>query len=158
MSNKGIDHPSYKHGFTINHKLSRLYKIWIGIKTRVNNPKNKDFNYYGGRGIKICHEWNDYVAFMKWSLENGYNDNLQIDRKDSNADYCPANCRWVDRYTNIMNRRIRSDFGIYKRGTIYRISIRRNKKLYYGGVSRDYKEAIQKRDELRNKLNPNLTL
>ena len=51
---------------------------------------------YGGKGIRVCQEWLDNPElFEEWSLENGYEDNLTIDRIDSTKDYCPDNCRWV---------------------------------------------------------------
>lgn len=84
---------------------TRLYGIWLGMRTRCNNPNHKDFKYYGQRGIKVCDEWNNYLTFKKWSLEHGYADNLTLDRTDSDGDYCPDNCRWVTRIEQGRNRR-----------------------------------------------------
>lgn len=73
---------------------SRLYRIWCRIKQRCNNLNDSDYPYYGGRGICICYAWsNDFQEFEKWSLMNGYNDALTIDRIDVNDNYCPENCR-----------------------------------------------------------------
>ena len=36
---------------------TRLYNIWLKLKYRVLNPKNKNYIDYGGRGVKVCEEW-----------------------------------------------------------------------------------------------------
>ena len=66
------------------------------MKARCNNPKNKDYRWYGEKGIKVCQEWvEDPSSFETWALQNGYKENLTIDRKDENKDYCPENCTWI---------------------------------------------------------------
>lgn len=96
---------SYKHGMY----KSRLNKEYRGIKQRCYNPKNTRYEYYGGRGIKICDEWlgkEGFANFMNWSLENGYNDKLTLDRIEVDKSYSPSNCRWVDMKVQARNRRI----------------------------------------------------
>lgn len=88
----------------------RLYKIFTGMKTRCYNKNRDDYKHYGKKGIKICDEWkNDFKSFYDWAIENGYQDDLTIDRKDVNGDYNPNNCRWVDKKTQSRNtRKLRS--------------------------------------------------
>ena len=64
---------------------------------------------YGGRGIKICPEWDHpkgHVAFISWALANGWAEGLQIDRADNNGGYSPENCRFVTLKENLKNREV----------------------------------------------------
>jgi hypothetical protein len=84
---------------------TRIYRIWKNMRGRCRNPRNPQYPRYGGRGISICQEWNDYPAFRDWALAHGYRDDLSIERVDVNGNYCPANCTWADAYTQSRNRR-----------------------------------------------------
>jgi len=101
------------HGLSGNNK--RLYKIWKEMRYRCNNPTNKSYERYGGRGIKVCDEWNNnFVSFYKWSIENGYREDvaesgrnrLSLDRIDNDGDYEPSNCRWTTDHIQVLNKRI----------------------------------------------------
>jgi len=84
---------------------TRLHNIWIGARQRCRNPKNKGFPNYGGRGIRFDPSWDDFVAFRDWSLANGYNADLELDRIDVDGPYSPDNCRWTTRRVNAQNTR-----------------------------------------------------
>jgi len=84
------------HGFRIGRNMPRIYKTWLNMKDRCYNPHNKDYRLYGERGIIVCEEWRrDFLTFHDWAMKNGYADNLEIDRINSNGNYEPGNCRFV---------------------------------------------------------------
>ena len=82
---------------------TRIYNIWVCMKTRCNNISD---DRYGGRGISVCEEWkDDFQSFYDWSILNGYEDNLTIERKDVNGNYCPENCCWIPLAEQGLNKR-----------------------------------------------------
>lgn len=95
-----------KHGYARrgdNH--SRLYSVWGGMMQRCLNPRSTNYKNYGGRGICICDDWKNFENFKDWSLQNGYQENLSIDRIDVNGDYCPQNCKWSTNIEQANNKR-----------------------------------------------------
>ncbi|GAK09592.1 hypothetical protein [Geomicrobium sp. JCM 19038] len=100
--NNGKNNGNYEHGLFDQN----LYKRWQGMKTRCYNSKTSQYKDYGGRGIIICDEWlNDFKSFYRWAIDNGYKENLQIDRIDNDGNYEPSNCRWVTLKQNSNKRR-----------------------------------------------------
>lgn len=94
---------STKHG----KRYERIYSIYCDMKKRCYNNHSAGYKNYGGKGIKICDAWfNNFMSFYEWSMENGYKDNLTIDRIDSSGNYEPSNCQWITRSENISKRNI----------------------------------------------------
>ena len=92
-----------------NHKLhgmsrTRIYNIWSTMKQRCTNPHHCKYKNYGGRGVSIADDWNSFSAFYEWAIQNGYDENLTLDRICSDGDYEPHNCRWVNQREQQNNR------------------------------------------------------
>ena len=86
----------------------RIYSIYHNMKSRCYLPTFSRYNYYGARGIQVCNEWlgkGGFNNFYNWAINNGYRDNLTIDRIDNTQGYFPINCRWVSMSTQNNNTR-----------------------------------------------------
>ena len=93
----------YKSKEPINY--ARIYTTWLNMRNRCNNPKSEHYSRYGGRGIKVCPEWDSFDEFEKWAYESGYNDTLTIDRVNNDKGYSPDNCRWATPKQQANNRK-----------------------------------------------------
>lgn len=91
---------SMRHGMS----KSRIFKIWAGIRKRCNNPKMKSYDRYGGRGIKVCPQWDAFIGFYN-DMRHGYADHLTLERINPDGDYEPNNCRWATMKEQARNKR-----------------------------------------------------
>jgi hypothetical protein len=73
------------------------------MRTRCNNPRRGDWEYYGGRGIRICSQWDDFEVFLADMGERP--PGTTLDRRDTDGDYTPENCRWLPLEQQSANRR-----------------------------------------------------
>lgn len=91
------------HGMSTGN---RLYRVWQSMRTRCNNEHRHNYQRYGGRGIKVCPEWDRFDGFYKWaSSQRGHDDtSFQLDRIDNDGPYSPENCRFVSGATNCRNK------------------------------------------------------
>ena len=138
------------HGLR-NH---RFYKTWKHMVDRCNNPKIKAYKDYGGRGISVCEEWLDIRNFVDWcDLTHPNQEGYTLDRINNDKGYSPENCRWVDKSTQAINRRMRrtntSGFvgvGFNKSKGKWEASLKLNNIYKYIGRFNTIEEAAQARD------------
>lgn len=94
--------PARSHGDT----GTRLHRIWQNMKARCYGKYSREYENYGGRGIVVCDEWrNSYEKFKEWAISNGYDENLTIDRINTDGNYEPSNCRWITNKEQQNNKR-----------------------------------------------------
>ena len=138
------------------HKMRdhRLYSIWSSMKNRCSCKNNTQYEYYGGIGISVCDEWMKFEPFFDWAMNNGYKDDLTLDRINPNKNYQPSNCRWADKATQARNTKLdkRSTTGVKgvsfdKRTQKYHASICVNSKRKSLGYHKTLEEAKLARQE-----------
>ena len=147
---------------------TKIYRMWVGIKHRCNSKKSDSYYRYGGRGIKVCSEWSDnYLTFKSWALDNGFSDELTIDRIDNDKGYYPENCRFTDYFTQSANKSLSSNntsgyigVGRWGRCSSWKAQVMSKGKVVFNELFKDKKDAVIARDEfiLANKLPHKLNL
>ena len=106
-----------KHGGCKSGVDKRLYRVWKSMRQRCYLKSNYGYPRYGGRGIRVCKEWEDFGVFRAWALSNGYDITAErgkttLDRIDNDGDYCPENCRFANSIVQANNK------GINKRNVL----------------------------------------
>lgn len=135
------------HGLTNSDE----YRVWNGMKQRCQNPKDKAFNNYGGRGIFVCPSWDDFQNFIN-DMGVKPSSNSTIERVDNNKGYNKQNCIWADRSSQSINQRIRKDSTTNHKGVSfsktrgeYLAYINKDKKRKWLGFFKDIQGAINAR-------------
>lgn len=119
-----------KKEVALKRDYPRLYNVWNSMRRRCNDERNHKYPMYGGRGIKVCDEWNTFENFLNWALDTGYDSTAKysectIDRIDTDSNYEPGNCRWVNAKAQANNTR-------------------KNRKITIGGETKTFAEWERK--------------
>jgi len=135
------------------HGKSRtnLYKVWVQMKQRCNNPKDASYYKYGATGIKVDDSWDTFEPFAEWSKANGYIKGLTIDRENGNLGYSPTNCRWVNSSIQAINTKLSTKNttgykGINIRNNKYIVRVTNKGKRVQVGAFTTLNEAVKARD------------
>ena len=162
--NKSCGCSIYAHNGLIM-KNKRLYDIWYAMKRRCDDKNSGSYERYGAIGASYCDEWKAYENFYDWTVKNGYEKGLTLDRIDTSKPYSPDNCRWVDYYFQNQNKKIfhnnttgYTGVSYDKKRDKYIASIQRNDLLLRLGVYDDIELAIEARKEAERYFKENKTL
>lgn len=134
--------------------MTSEYWAWVSMRQRCNNKNLPTYKLYGGRGIKICKEWDTFEGFFK-DMGKKPGAKYSLDRIDVNGDYEPSNCRWATKLQQVLNRRDMPNAngfrGIRKKYHTYQARITVDYKEIYLGSFKTLEEAINARKEAEKK-------
>lgn len=91
-----------KHGHSSGGLRSPTYHSWQAMKDRCRRRDQWHWPKYGGRGIKVCPQWDE--SFEQFLKDMGDRPpRMSLDRINNDGDYEPGNCRWADAKTGLIN-------------------------------------------------------
>lgn len=153
---KNYQLPRYKyvkHGHCLNGTKSKTYRNWQLMIYRCDNPKNKDYQYYGARGIKVCSSWYDFQNFLN-DMGEAPSQKHNIHRINNDGNYEKENCRWTTLHFHIRNTRKRIDNTSGYVGVVYNKATKKwyssvtiNKKKVRLGTYENKKDALIARNK-----------
>lgn len=108
-----------KHG----HAATPIYKVWLTMNQRCTNPRVKNWDDYGGRGITVCESWKTFEQFYT-DMAPTYVQGLTLERENNNAGYSKDNCVWASRLVQAGNRRTTAWFDLHGKRTCLEVAAR----------------------------------
>ncbi len=135
--------------------VERLGNIRNAMIQRCYKEDYHGFKYYGAKGVTVCDEWKDPMVFRDWALDNGYSDELTIDRIDEAKGYFPDNCQWITQHEQVLKQsrnsnRTKEDHHIYEREGKFVVEFikgrGKNRVIQCRQYCTSFEEAVKHRD------------